>query len=141
MIIKLRREDNERKKMTSNLKPEIIEACARAAHEVNRAYCIYMNDNSQPSWDDAPEWQKSSARNGVEGAIKGNTPRQSHEGWLKEKRDTGWKYGPVKNPETKEHPCFVEYDELPEFQKLKDALFLVTVLAMHEALVNPPEMD
>ena len=32
-----------------------IEACARAAHEANRAYCIAIGDTSQPSWDDAPE--------------------------------------------------------------------------------------
>ena len=25
----------------------------------------------------------------------------------------GWKYGPVKDPEKKEHPCFVPYDDLP----------------------------
>ena len=32
----------------------IIEACARAAHEANRAYCLALGDTSQPSWDDAP---------------------------------------------------------------------------------------
>jgi hypothetical protein len=111
-----------------------IEACARAAHEANRAYCIAMGDNSQPSWDDAPDWQKSSARNGVEGVIGGNSPKESHEGWLREKEATGWKYGPVKDPEKKEHPCFVPYDELPEAQKAKDSIFVNVVGAMATAL-------
>lgn len=114
-----------------------IEACARAAHEVNRAYCIAIGDTSQPSWDEAPDWQKSSARKGVVGVLQGNTPEQSHESWLKEKAETGWSYGPVKDPEKKEHPCFVEYDALPPTQKVKDELFVTTVLMLDAALRVP----
>lgn len=108
----------------------LLEACARAAHEVNRA----LGDASQSSWDDAPDWQKSSARNGVAGAIAGNTPEQSHQSWLAEKIATGWKYGPVKDPEKKEHPCMVPYDQLPAAQRAKDELFLSTVRAVAFAL-------
>jgi hypothetical protein len=43
----------------------VMSACARAAHEANRAYCGALGDWSQPSWDAAPQWQKDSARNGV----------------------------------------------------------------------------
>lgn len=111
-----------------------VEACARAAHEANRAYCIALGDTSQPSWDDAPDWQKSSARNGVLGALAGNTPEQSHESWLAEKRATGWKYGPVKDPEKREHPCFVPYAELPEAQRAKDDIFTTVVRCMGAAL-------
>ena len=38
---------------------------ATVAHELNKAYCESIGDNSQPTWEDAPEWQKSSAVNGV----------------------------------------------------------------------------
>ena len=113
---------------------DVVEACARAAHEVNRAYCLALGDTSQPSWEDAPDWQKSSARNGVKGALAGNTPEQSHESWLAEKAATGWKYGPVKDPERKEHPCFVPYDQLPVAQQGKDHLFTSTVREMAKAL-------
>ncbi len=109
------------------------EACARAAHEANRAYCLAIGDTSQPSWDDAPDWQKSSARNGVSGALAGNGPRESHESWLAEKRATGWKFGPVKDPAKKEHPCFVPYDELPAAQKSKDGIFIGVVKAVASA--------
>lgn len=112
----------------------IIEAAARAAHEVNRAYCLALGDTSQPAWDDAPEWQRISAIKGVDGVLAGNTPEQSHECWLEEKRATGWKYGPVKDPEKKEHPCFVPYSDLPPEQQAKDHLFVTTVRAVHEAL-------
>jgi len=117
--------------MDQNVK---LEACARAAHEVNRAYCLAMGDDSQPSWDDAPGWQRSSVRNGVAGALAGATPEQSHESWLAEKVAGGWAYGPTKNPAAKEHPCMVPYDALPPAQRAKDALFLAIVRAMAAAL-------
>jgi hypothetical protein len=115
-------------------KEVLLEACARAAHEANRAYCIAIGDMSQPSWDDAPEWQKSSARNGVSGALAGATPEQSHESWLAEKVATGWKYGPVKDPEKKEHHCIVPYNELPKEQRAKDAIYIAVVCAVSAAL-------
>lgn len=118
-----------------------VEACSRAAHEANRAYCIAIGDMSQPAWDDAPDWQKSSARNGVVGALGGATPEQSHQSWLAEKEAAGWKYGPVKNPETKEHPCFVPYAELPEEQQAKDKLFLAVVRAVWESLALAAPTD
>jgi hypothetical protein len=104
-----------------------IEACARAAHEVNRAYCAATGDTTQPSWEDAPEWQKSSARNGVKGALAGNTPEQSHEAWLEEKKAAGWQFGLTKDPAKREHPCFIPYADLPKEQRAKDILFTGTV--------------
>jgi hypothetical protein len=105
---------------------------AKVCHEVNRAYCQGIGDNSQPRWEDAPDWQTQSAINGVQFHLDNPDalPSHSHEEWLKEKSVTGWKYGPIKNPETKEHPCFVPYEELPQEQKLKDALFIAVVRSM-----------
>ena len=102
-----------------------VEDLARIAHEVNRAYCAALGDLSQQKWDDAPEWQRESAINGARFHIKtpDASPADSHNSWLAEKRMDGWRYGPVKNAETKEHPCFVEYDELPLEQRVKDYLF------------------
>ena len=117
-----------------NAKDIRAEACARAAHEANRAYCIALGDMSQRPWDEAPDWQRSSALQGVDGVLAGNTPRQSHESWLAEKERTGWKHGPVKDPERKEHPCFVPYDELPIEQREKDGVFVGVVQAMARAL-------
>lgn len=105
---------------------------AQAAHDANRVLCLALGDTSQPKWENAPEWQRKSALLGVEqiSAHPETTPEQSHEGWLAVKRDDGWKYGPVKNPETKEHPCFVPYGELPENQRLKDEMFGLVVRAV-----------
>lgn len=105
---------------------------AKVAHEVNRAYCQAIGDNSQPSWQDAPDWQRESAMNGVEFHQDNPTvtPEQSHNNWLEHKREEGWKYGPEKDADRKEHPCFVPYDELPQEQKAKDHIFRAVVHAL-----------
>ena len=109
-----------------------INLIAQVAHQTNKAYCESIGDSSQPNWDDAPEWQRDSAVNGVIFHIDNPDagPSASHESWLDEKVADGWVYGPVKDPEKKEHPCIVPYDELPEEQKIKDTLFLNVVNAM-----------
>lgn len=105
---------------------------ARVCHNVNRAACAAFGDHSQPLWDDAPDWQRESAIKGVEFSLAhpDAPPSASHESWLAEKRATGWKYGEVKNPATKEHPCFVPYEALPPEQKLKDYLFQAVVQSL-----------
>lgn len=114
----------------------MVEACARAAHEVNRAYCLALGDTSHVPWEEAPEWQKTSARNGVKALLDdpSMTPEQSHEGWTIEKLRDGWKYGPEKRPDLKEHPCLVLYNELPIAQRAKDSIFRQVVLEVARAV-------
>lgn len=106
-----------------------IEVIAKVAHEMNRRWCQLTGDNSQPSWEDAPQWQRDSAVNGVRfhQENQGAGPSASHDSWLAEKALDGWEYGPVKDPIKKEHPCCVPYDELPAAQKAKDAIFIAVV--------------
>ena len=98
---------------------------ARVAHEVNREYCRSLGDLSQKVWEEAPEWQRSSAVKGVLFHIANPDAGAdaSHNSWMKEKIDTGWVYGPVKDEVKKEHPCIVPFEELPESQKAKDYIF------------------
>ena len=105
-----------------------VEKIARVAHEANRAWCAANGDLSHLPWDEAPAWQKHSAREGVKAHLKADlTPRDSHTMWLGQKARDGWVYGPVKNETYKEHPCMVPYDELPPEQRIKDALFSLIV--------------
>lgn len=108
-----------------------IESIARAAHEVNRAYCQALGDYSQPDWDNTPEWQKSFVREGVLFHLRNldATPSASHERWMATKLADGWKHGPVKDPEKKEHPCMVPFDQLPVEQQAKDFIFRAVVHA------------
>lgn len=104
---------------------------AKICHEVNRAYCLTLGDKSQPAWEDAPEWQRSSAVNGVEAIISGRvkSPEQSHQSWMAEKIADGWAFGLQKDPEAKTHPCILPYDQLSKEQQTKDYLFQAVVKA------------
>ncbi len=116
---------------------KIIEVCARAAHEANRVYCLALGDGSQKPWEEAEDWQRTSACNGVNKVLHGITSaEQMHEAWLEEKKAGGWKYGPAKDSEKKEHPCLVSYAELPAAQRAKDVLFVGVVRAMASALAH-----
>lgn len=114
-------------------------AIAKVCHEANRAYCETLGDYSQLAWELSPEWQRQSAIKGVEFHLTaldaGNkpSPSASHESWLEEKRADGWIYGPVKDAEKKEHPCFLPYDGLPVSQRLKDYIFSGIVESFHAA--------
>lgn len=106
-----------------------IETIARTTHEMNKAYCERLGDTSQKPWDEAPAWQKESAISGVKFALANPkvTPAEMHEKWLAHKEADGWTYGAVKDPEKKQHPCFVPYDQLPPDQQKKDEIFKATV--------------
>ena len=113
-----------------------IETIARVCHEVNRAYCQSMGDSSQVAWDEAPQWQRDSVRDGVRLHIENpsTTPEDSHRNWCGQKVRDGWGYGPVKAPERKEHPCLVDYAKLPVEQRAKDYIFLAVVRTLVEVL-------
>ena len=107
----------------------LVDKCAELCHKVNKVYCEFIGDNSQPAWSQAPKWQKDSAVKGVRHILENPNaqPSDSHDSWLAEKRAAGWCYGPVKDPELKQHPCFLKYEELGEDQKVKDKLFIAVV--------------
>jgi hypothetical protein len=111
-----------------------VEACAQAAHEMNRLWSFAHGDASHKPWSEAPDWQKQSAIKGVEGVLSGNSPVAQHEAWCEDKVKNGWVYGPVKDPERKTHPCLVPYQDLPKVQKDKDYLFSQTVKTLAVAL-------
>jgi hypothetical protein len=105
---------------------------ARIAHEINRAYCHAIGDFSHLPWEQAPDWQKTSAIAGVNfhKANPDATPESSHENWIKVKLADGWTDGPVKDPELKQHPCLVPFHMLPIEQRVKDYLFRAVVHAV-----------
>ncbi len=101
----------------------LVERCARAAHEVNRVYCEALGDVSQVKWRNAPLWQRDSARNGVRAVLDGASAEASHENWMAEKLDAGWRYGEVKDADARTHPCIVAYADLPLDQRAKDSIY------------------
>jgi len=108
-----------------------VEDIAKITHQTNKAWCEYLGDNSQVDWEDAPDWQRKSAINGVMFHLQNPDAgdEASHNSWLAEKMKDGWKYGPVKDVDKKEHPCYVAFNELPKEQQFKDKLFRTIVHA------------
>ncbi len=111
-----------------------IEDIAKVCHEANRAYCESLGDHSQTPWDTAPKWQQGSAIDGVNFHIVNPDAGDdaSHCNWMDVKTRDGWVWGPMKDPDKREHPCLVLFDQLPDEQQAKDALFRAIVHALKD---------
>ncbi|MET8818443.1 RyR domain-containing protein [Streptomyces rochei] len=108
-----------------------VEAIARVCHDANRAWQIVTGDPApSPPWDEAPQWQRDSAVDGVRHALNGASPEQMHQAWCDFKAAAGWTYGPVKDAAARTHPCLVPYAELDPAQHRKDDLFVAIVRAL-----------
>lgn len=106
---------------------------ARVCHDANRAVQIVQDDPSipvSPAWDDLDGETIASAMDGVEGVLGGNSPEQSHQQWCRFKLKNGWVLGPVKSETLKQHPLLVAYEDLPDSQRAKDAIFVSIVQAL-----------
>ena len=43
--------------------------------------------------------------------------RNTHEVWARQRIAEGWRPGPARSEEKREHPCLVPYEELPENER------------------------
>lgn len=100
------------------------EVIAETCHEANRVIQRELGEQVNQPWSEAPEELRRSILNGVENAMNGVTPEESHENWLEFKNAEGWSHGNVKDFDAKTHPCMVPYHELPPDQRIKDAMFI-----------------
>jgi hypothetical protein len=115
-----------------------VENIAYVAHSVVRSYSEALGETQTSHWESLSDEEKRSAVAGVVVALRYNlTPEQQHESWRLSKIADGWKFGPVKNAEQKEHPNLVPYAELPEAQKIKDVLFQSVVRSLRWKLPVP----
>jgi len=114
-----------------------VEKIALVCHEANAAYCEMNGEPIQPAWDELTEETRKSIINGVwfHLANPAAKPKDSHDKWMKDKALAGWKYGLAKDPVLKEHPCMVEFKNLPPHQQAKDLLFKNIVQALRGFLV------
>ena len=113
-----------------------VEQIAQVCHAANLEYCRTIGDQSQRVWEEAEEWQRQSAIAGVRFALSTLDAPESyqHDAWLEDKKRNGWKYGPVKDAQKKEHPCMVPYEDLPFEQRVKDYVFKGIVAAFAGAI-------
>jgi hypothetical protein len=98
---------------------------AKVCHEANKALCETFGDFSQTSWIVAEDWQKDSAKKGVEYFIANPEASGSaqHDAWMKDKFEDGWTFGVEKDATDKRHPYLVPFEDLSPEQQAKDVLF------------------
>ena len=60
--------------------------------------------------------------------------KNTHERWAEQRIREGWRYGPVRDDSTKEHPCLVPYEQLPEEEKEYDRITALETLRAIMAL-------
>lgn len=111
-----------------------LNSIARTVYEANRVLCAALGDRSRPYWKNAPIEHRDVIVSGVVWATEhpDATPQQAHENCLKDWAARGWKYGPVRNSESKETPAFVSWEQMSEGDRLKNELFLIVVRSMLE---------
>lgn len=98
---------------------------ASICHEANRAYRMRIGQTPALGWEEVSEEQRESCVAGVQMLLERpeSTPEQMHQAWMDYKIAQGWVYGPVKSEGLKTHPCIRPYAELPEEDRIKDAIF------------------
>lgn len=109
------------------------EQIAQVCHEANRGLTAIIGDVPvQAAWADAPEEMKRSSVLGVKWRLAnpGAAASAQHDEWMRQKLADGWKLGPVKDAEKKEHPALVPYEQLSSAVQQKDAVFTAIVLAL-----------
>ena len=60
--------------------------------------------------------------------ITEDVARAVHAAWMDARKAEGWTYGPKRNDETKQSPCLVPYDDLPENEKAYDYITAKAVI-------------
>ena len=62
------------------------------------------------------------------------TPEEAHNSWWREYEKMGWKCGKVRDVINKTHPDMIPYEDLPQDEKEKDAIFLTFVWLVFEVI-------
>jgi hypothetical protein len=82
----------------------------------------------RPYWDGRDKAFQESFIKAVEEECQDKphlSPEESHKRWMEDHLKMGWKYGECYDRDAKTHPDLVPYDELPQWEKDKDEVFLV----------------
>ncbi len=118
--------------MTHSIDDERIAAISRTVHEAVRAWAAAHGQDSIPHWNRAPAWMRDSTRESVEFTLDHPEAPHSaqHDQWMAQKKRDGWVWGEVKDADRKTHPMLVAYEELPDMERRKDALFKAIVQAL-----------
>jgi hypothetical protein len=60
--------------------------------------------------------------------------KNAHEVWAQERIAQGWRFGPERSDQRKEHPSLIPYEQLPESEKVYDRNTAMGTLKAVQAL-------
>jgi len=67
--------------------------------------------------------------------------KSNHDQWARQRLSDGWRHGPRRDDSSKEHPCLVPYEDLPEAEKEYDRITametLKTIVALGYRIQRP----
>ena len=113
-----------------------IETVAQICHAAN---VIFSNSCCelkvpQTEWEKLGEGIKKKMISAIDKIQSGeiSTPLEAHNNWMRDRRAAGWVWGLTKDEVNKTHPCLVEYEELPEDERIKDDIFFSIVYGLLE---------
>lgn len=113
-----------------------LTAIARTVHEAMRGWVKAHGGKPTPAWAQAPKWMKDSSKESVIFAI--NNPQAphsaQHDQWMEQKKRDGWKFGKTKDAHKKTHPMMIPYEDLPEFERRKDAIVRALALSLSKPI-------
>ena len=115
---------------------EKLDAIARAAHEAIRGWVTAHGQKATPPWSRAAKWMRDSTRESILFAIENPEAPHSaqHDQWMEQKFRDGWVFGETKDASAKTHPMLIPYEDLPEFERRKDALMRAIALSLSEEI-------
>lgn len=101
-----------------------IEEIARICHKAYLQYCQAIGDYSQAPWQEAPEWQRESAKVAVKYCLENpQSPAYLvHNAWKEFMIQDGWKYSLFFNEQNKEHPWLTSFQELSQISQMRTEL-------------------
>lgn len=111
---------------------QVAREAARICHYANKSICEASGDFSRTCWDSVSDEVRESAVAGARfRVLNPDAPvAAQHEAWRAHLEADGWKHGPVRSESRKEHPCLVDFDDLPAEDRVKDHVFVAIVLAV-----------
>lgn len=114
-----------------------LEAIAQVCHEASRVYCDTLGEFI-PHWYDLDSEGREDVISGVRFVIENRdkAPEEMHAVWRDSMIADGWTHGPLHDGEAKTHPNLVDYADLRDTQKRRDAMFRSIVATMMEALAR-----
>ena len=107
---------------------------AAVTHGANRVLQALAGEPISPPWENESELIQESVEDGVLTVLEnpGITAEKIHNNWVDFRKSQGWKWGPVKDLDKKEHPDIGPWTALDINAQRKSKVFVAIIMALKE---------